>query len=352
MISSFSDKRIPIVFSADQGYVPYLAVALQSLAEHVSEDWSYDILIMDGGIKDDSKSRLREIVENKPQCRLRYLDISEQRKELDRLFVDRHLSSATYYRLILPGLLPEYEKILYLDCDLLVMGDPADVFQYDIEGYLVAGVKEIATFWIDPTWHQTWYLSMKYQGVEDPLNSFNAGVLLMNLKAFRNERIELRLLALAGDNSFEQHDQDVLNIACEDRWLALPGEWNYQYHQCEPYEFPESVACREQAVMAEPPVYRIVHYIRDQKPWSHPEKPLAPLWWDYARRNGFYRELRSSAPGIFSLVLKMVKHCVACVLYECAAFVAPSTVKVRLMRRVQRLRAASCSLRTVLKGWR
>lgn len=346
---AFAERNIPVVFSADQMYAPYLGVTLQSLVEHASSESNYDILILDGGILPETKHALASILPCGSQhFSLRYIDMQEYRKELDKLFVDRHLSSATYYRLILSSVLESYNSVLYLDCDLLVMDDPALLYRYDLDGYLVAGVKEIATCWIDPSWHREWHRSMAEQGVEDPLHSFNAGVLLMNLKAFREINLERRLLELARNNRFIQHDQDVLNVACENRWLPLPGEWNYQYHQCAPYEFAEETARQEQAIMDEPATYSIVHYIRDQKPWSHPDKPLAPLWWEYARRSPFYPDVRAAAPARRVLRGRWLSQGITAVLAGWCAKVSPPSLRRRFVCKAEYGKKAARSLRAFL----
>lgn len=349
IIPAFTERNIPVVFSADETYAPYLGVTLQSLVEHASSEFNYDILILDGGILPEMKRTLASILPGGSQhFSLRYIDMQEYREELDKLFVDRHLSSATYYRLILSSLLEDYDSVLYLDCDLLVMDDLALLYRCDLEGYLVAGVKEIATYWIDPSWHQEWHQSIVEQGVENPLHSFNAGVLLMNLKAFREIKLERRLLDLARNNRFIQHDQDVLNIACENRWQLLPGEWNYQYHQCAPYEFSEETSRQEQTIMDEPASYRIVHYIRDQKPWSHPDKPLAPLWWEYARRSPFYAVLRAGAPGRGVLRGRWFVHGIAAGVAGLCAKVSPPSLRRRFSRKAEYSRKAARSLRAFL----
>ena len=157
-----------------------------------------------------------------------------------------YLSKETYCRLMAPALLPNVEKLLYLDIDLLIRGDVSELYDTDLSGYLVAGVEEEQ---MRVNGHPT------IIGMKRAKNYFNAGVLLMNLKVLRDSGCGEELLRRVPGNTFRFADQDILNLTCEGRVLALPKRFNFNLYYYRVYK-------RERANAV------IIHFTGPDKPWG------------------------------------------------------------------------------------
>ena len=115
----FMSKEIPIFFSTDDNYAPYLDVAIKSLIANASKAYEYRIIVLNTGLSEKSVNR---VMENRT-CgfEIDFVDISREvekiRKRLKNVY---HFSIVTYYRLFIASLFPQYDKVVYLDCDLVV----------------------------------------------------------------------------------------------------------------------------------------------------------------------------------------------------------------------------------------
>lgn len=130
------------------------------------------------------------------------------------------ISSAMWYRIFLPELLPEFDKVLYLDADTIAVDSLAPLWDVDLGDALVGAVTNV---------FQADHLGRaEYLGLAGPEVYFNSGVLLMNLAAMRLERSSeaLRRYALANRERLDWPDQDALNVVLGERRLALAPRWN------------------------------------------------------------------------------------------------------------------------------
>ena len=165
-------------------------------------------------------------------------------------------SICTYYRLILPEIVPELDKILYLDCDLLVVDDIGKLFDFDLGGKTCAAV---AT-----------RLRRKHYdaiGLAPERPYYNAGVMLFDPSKMRRENHVARFISLfeeLGDR-IKYPDQDILNLAYLDDCLKLPLRWNlnssvYRNSPLEPH-----YSCEDTIAALKDPA--IVHFTGRHKPW-------------------------------------------------------------------------------------
>ena len=129
---AFTKNNLAIVFSTDSNYVPYMAVSIQSIIDNSDKNYNYDILVFDDGITTYQKEQLSQML--KSNVSLRYIDVKPLLATLDySLFKSRGIwSSATFYRLFIPQLMSDYDKVLYLDCDVLVKDSLVDLFKIDL----------------------------------------------------------------------------------------------------------------------------------------------------------------------------------------------------------------------------
>ena len=117
-----ANREIPIFFSTDDHYIPFLDVAIRSLIANASREFSYRLIVLNTGLDAEN---VRLVKQNEEEgFTIDFLDISEQVEQIKPRFKNvYHFSVVTYYRLFIASLFPQYDKVVYLDCDLVVLGD-------------------------------------------------------------------------------------------------------------------------------------------------------------------------------------------------------------------------------------
>jgi lipopolysaccharide biosynthesis glycosyltransferase len=264
-------KELPIVFSADDNYLPFLDVAITSLIENASRDFCYRIIILHTGIKDEYAELVR-----KKEChgfRIDFIDISDRLEKIkSRLRDVYHFSLVTYYRLFIASLFPEYDKIIYLDSDVVVLGDVSELYRVDMGDNIIAAAPEQ---FVQNTEQFRTYASMAL-GV-DPDGYVNAGVLVINLAQYRRFGIEDRFISLISKYDFDllDPDQAYLNYLCAGRIHILPNGWNKE---------PMPPPCDGKK--------NIVHYALYKKPWQYDDVADGEYFWHYAERSVFFSEIK------------------------------------------------------------
>lgn len=265
-----NNKIIPIFFATDDNYVQFLDVAIRSLIKNASTEYQYKIIVLNTGLTEENISKIK-LLENE-NFEIRFDDISNSIEDLkNRLPNIYHFGLAAYYRLFIETLYPQYDKILYLDCDIVVTGDISKLYFTDIESNLIAGVVEQ---FILRTPEFSKY-TKEAVGVESK-NYINSGIMIMNLKEFRKSRIEEKFTYLINKYNFDviDPDQAYLNFLCKGRIKYLDVSWN---------RTPiEDLVCDQP---------NIVHYALYKKPWQYDDVFLGEYFWQYAKESPFYESI-------------------------------------------------------------
>lgn len=294
----FSKNSINIVFSADRNYIPYLAVTLSSIIENSSKKNNYDIIILCQDIFIYQKRFILSLCENHPNISIRFFDMKEYIKKfnLDKLFTINHITISAYFRLLVGKIFSNYEKILYLDCDIIVTTDIAELYYTDIGHYPIAAVIDttISYSLISKGLNEGYWISFeKY--MRDTLDFtnqttyFNSGVMIIDIEKFNETSLDY-LIDLAKRNNQFFHDQNVLNAAFEGDYFQLSPAWNFQwnikFHSSNYKDVlpPELLAYYEDPTVCA----KIIHYTSHEKPWKNPYHTFADVWWKYARKTPFY----------------------------------------------------------------
>ncbi len=261
-------NEIPIFFSTDDNYVPYLDVAIASLIANASKEHNYRIVVLNTGLDPENvaKVKLREC----DGFRIDFTDISENLETIRAHFKNvYHFSIVTYYRLFIASLFPQYDKIVYLDCDLVVLGDIAQLYNTELGDNIVGAVPDQ---FVCRTKEFRRYAE-KAIGV-DPDTYFNAGVLVIGLEQFRKNGIEEQFVRWITKYDFDllDPDQAYLNYLCYGKTVLLPNGWN---------KSPTESACEGEK--------RIVHYNLYKKPWQYDDMIDGEYFWEYAKTSPFYQ---------------------------------------------------------------
>ena len=276
-------NHIDVALAADANYAPYLGVTLVSILENAAPDsfLRFHLMVPDA-FPAAIRERLSSLSERYHRHEIHYLEMRDAFRDC-RTGIP-HISHHTYYRLLLAERLPELERCIYLDCDIVVEGDLAEYFRMPLEGCCVAGVRTYGSAISSP---EKLAAVAKRLGIPDYEQYINAGAVIFNLAKIRDEKLMERFIAL----SEKMHDQDVLNAACYGKIRHLPFRCNV----LTPHLFGEENMLRRRfADYSELLEARrnplIIHYADKVKPWDRPESLWAERWWRYARLSPFYEE--------------------------------------------------------------
>lgn len=278
---AFFDHNIAVIFATDSHYAEIVSVAIQSLVNHANESISmsnYDILLIADGLTEDQLGRIASIAEGKSNISIRFLD-ADPFRELSKSYHFHYLSVAAFYRLCLPSMLPAYEKILYLDCDILIRADVAELYNTELGANLIAGVQDRAVEFLVNEWIKNPLQKLKFNGLRRD-KYFNSGVVLMNLKQMRLENTESFFKALSTRTDLVWLDQDILNMAAKDCWISLPDRWNHTLHMYLPYEITQDGSAWASLLNDD---VAIIHYAcGSRKPWDFWPSQFEQQWWETA----------------------------------------------------------------------
>jgi len=268
--------NVNIFFAADRTYLPYLGVSIYSISEHAVTDREYNLTVLTTDMTDDSLAVLNKFTKPNIKIHIRNVEseISYLRKHIAPTLRD-YYSEAIFYRILIPGLFPDIEKAVYLDSDTVACRDVADLYDTELDGYLLAAVTD-ETVIGESVFCK--YVE-NYVGIDDAEEYFNSGVLVMNLSAMRRERTCEKLIDMMENFSFKTvaPDQDYLNFLCQGRVKYLHPLWNKHPILYENEQTDEDVF--------------IMHYNMFYKPWHYFGVVNERLFWKTAACTPFITEL-------------------------------------------------------------
>lgn len=252
--------------------------------ENADKNRQYVFCVLHQEITNDNMSLLRNQIVLFSQFSIQFIDIRGRIGNYN-LFISRHLTVEAYFRLFIPELLSEYHKAIYLDGDMICCGNIAELFDINLDGYLLAAVQDVAIAWYHSK-KEIKHFNIFHQGLlglKNPEEYFNSGMLVFNIDLFRKTTSTDALLELAASREWQVHDQDVLNYAAEGKTLILPLYWNFMYNRRAKY-LPAPLKQKYDEAAKKP---KIIHYI-NIKPWEHEVFfSYFELFWKYATRTPF-----------------------------------------------------------------
>ena len=205
---------VPIALAFTKEYIIPAATCIFSILKNSgSKDQFHFICLLSKPLEQVSRDHLQQIVGSKGE--ISFIEIENQ---LSNVYIVQKYTIAASYRLLLPDLLPQYDKVLYMDCDMIIQNDVAKLFrEMDLGDHYMAGVMEATLPEQEDHLSAIECLPGKYM---------NSGFLLMNLNALRADNMVNKFLQASENDTLEFPDQDVINMLCKGRLLALPPIWN------------------------------------------------------------------------------------------------------------------------------
>ncbi|MEO6004553.1 MAG: glycosyltransferase family 8 protein [Opitutus sp.] len=280
---AFLPPLVEIAFGCDAGYLQPLTIAISSVLTSARKPAQLRFWLVTKSLDAAALAPLRTLIE-------KFGAILETRSPMadaavERMPLGEHFTEATYYRLMMPQLLPEeVAKVIYLDSDVIVRHPIEDLWAVDLEGLSTAAV-------FNPR-----ALNYRQMGLKREADYFNAGVLVMDLNQWRKQRIHQRALEFAIEAADELlcADQDAINHILAGAWKRLDLRWNQQFkffkHSASFLRVPWLELRRARSGPY------IVHYSTNTKPWhSDNEHPWRDLYFDQLDRT-HYRGWRPALP--------------------------------------------------------
>ncbi|MDO5521874.1 MAG: glycosyltransferase family 8 protein [bacterium] len=261
---------IPIAFATNNAYLAALAVAIQSISDNSDDTYRYDIYILyNSQLNIEKAKRIKSTV--KENIKIEFMNVDAVKKNRSFTSFGR-FSEEAYYDLLVADLFTNLKKVLFLDCDLVVLKDVKELYDTDTSNYLLAGVQEYleGQFILD-------YVRNTVNVETDTY--FNSGVLVINCEKFRQENILEKTMSIHSNKErYIYRDQDYLNIACNGKVKYISDRWNVRCFM------PESLV----EEIKDP---ALIHYAGNRKPWYKGECILSEYFWMYAKKSAFYNEL-------------------------------------------------------------
>lgn len=284
--------NIPIVFAINDKYVKQLTTTITSILENSNNNNTYEFHIMNYDISEVNKNIIISYVSKYKNSRINFIDMNSILANLNlEQFMSRrdnykYISIETYFRFFIPEIFKNYDKVIYLDADLIVLRDIADLFAEKIDEYYCAAVvdKFMENSLKSDANKTSQYKHLSYrQYFKTILNKkndlyFNAGVLLLNVKKLIEDNISDKLWNFVKEKSpLEFQDQDALNSICEEKVKYIDIKWN--------------ILKRKNDNVTSAFIY---HFIGPEKPWGNDKSSYKynysyiNEWWHLYKKTPYF----------------------------------------------------------------
>lgn len=295
-----SADTVPVVLAANQKYVPILYTCAQSIVEHTSTDRIYEIYIFHTDITADSQKAF-QVYLARENVHFTFVNVGS-RVAGYILQAKQHITTETFYRFLILDILKVYPKVVYLDCDMIICHDVAELYDTNLGDTLIAGS-------LDPDFagqcnmknSEMRQYAKNVLGLDNPFVYFQAGVLVFNVDEMNKVTSVQKLFEMSDTGIYRFSDQDILNVVCKDRVTYLDMKWNmifdcdhFRWHQVIKYA-PYYILDAYEEARKDP---YIIHYAGFLKPWMKPDEDFGDVFWDVARRTRFYEQVLGNLQGM------------------------------------------------------
>lgn len=262
---------IHIACNIDANFTQHCAVTLVSLFEN-NKDADICVHIVAPDLPNKDQDILKSLATSYGNEVCFYFPSSDLLANFSIKKFGKRISMATYYRCMFSAILPEtVDKVLYLDCDIVILGDISEFWETDLTNYAVGCVEDIGYDDMER------YDTLKY----DPKYSyFNAGVLLINLRYWRAHKVDEQCVQyfLAYPERIRYNDQDLLNALLHESKVFVPLKWNMQdaFYR---YGIDRKVA--HWPDLKQERLHPVILHYTNKKPWNYDS--MHPLREEYYR---------------------------------------------------------------------
>jgi lipopolysaccharide biosynthesis glycosyltransferase len=263
---------------------------MTSLVENAANNTFYSIYVLViEEFTDENKNVIKSVEEKHNQsCEIIFINMADKYKGEK---TDKRIKTPAYYKLSLHDLLPNINRIIWLDGDTGVFGDLTELINLDMKDNYIMG------FW---------------DSVPEAINKFGipnstvlcTGVLLMNLDALRKNNMTEKFNNFMVDQkeNINQHDQTIINVVCQENIGLLPpryGMWCFEgkIHALKHIRRQRPhLRCSEEDFLYAYYHPIIMHFVWPKPYWRRRKPVFNKQWWDYAKKSGYYKEISTKSP--------------------------------------------------------
>lgn len=266
-------RTVPVFFAADDKYVKFMLVTVQSIIDNMNPSRYYKLHILHTDISLENQRLVKKL--EKPNCRISFVDVSNELKGIQKKIAVRdYYTATTYYRIFIADMFKEYDKVIYVDSDTIVREDIANLYDAELGNHYIGAVRDQLVVQTDVYGD---YVE-KVLGISRGAY-FNAGVALINCERFRANNMLDEFIQLLNTYTFVvAQDQDYLNILCKEKVMWLDPRWNVQ--------MVGELPCQEEKA-------KLIHYNLSVKPWQFQDCRMGRYFWQVAERTPMVEELKS-----------------------------------------------------------
>ena len=287
------NKKISVCLSSDDNYALWMGCSIYSILKNTGTNDVLNFYIFEDGISAEHKRELESLVKNTVH-KIHFISVPFEK--LPALHINHaHLSRAAFARLLMGSLLPQgVEKVIYLDCDVMVCTSLSGLHEVDLKEHILGGVSDLGVERLRRLGSHPWNTE------NGPY--INSGVLIINLARWRKDNIEQEILRCLQNSQYplDFEDQDVINFVLAKRIKILDPRWNAQMYWLEK-DYNNYPPCYRQAL--ESPF--IVHFAARTKPWQWGSgwHKHTLQWRKYFKETGWKLE---SAPPLWPLFKRVM----------------------------------------------
>lgn len=296
-IDFISDKHIPVVIVSSEFYKPYVYTLLQSINDNKKTGTKIDAVILHSSWSGNSIREFKKYINCLKDISIRFYDVRSLGKEFNFSLSPYapHVSEESFYRLLIPMIFSCYDKVIFLDSDMIVKGDIAELYKLASDEHIITATRDAD------------FSSQYYQfedvhdyvdnilGLENCTDYFQAGMFIFNLKKYRSYYRNDELLECGFKRQYKYLDQDVLNVFFKKDVYHVTIEWNVMVNNYNRIErarkYAPAYVYNEYVDAYQHP--QIIHYAGGIKPWQNIDVDFAIDFWEVARRTPYYEEILS-----------------------------------------------------------
>lgn len=300
-----------IVFSTNDAFAKYLSAMLQSIIDNSCCKNFYDIVILTSDMSDSTFEKLSSMIRKYKNFSLRRFEVSEIIEDY-AFFTENvsRLSQETYYRLLIPELFRDYERVIYLDGDMIARVDIAELYDIPFEGNSLISSRDMNGVMYCHSDYEDGIERAQYRknlmAPNDPNDYVIAGLLVFNINQVKKYSAE-ELLTLAASREWPQHDQDVVNYLFSGKTKLLHAKWDF-LHEINRHHIgymPKELQKEYYEAEANP---YIVHFGGNRKPWTSWYVQNDLLFWRAISKTPFFEEVFFGMKWKIEYKAYVVKH--------------------------------------------
>ena len=268
-----NNNSINIVFTTDKEYSSYLKVALKSLILNKDKDSIYNIYILSIDLNKKTQEELKTFKQNDVEINTVPLKVKTLDKIIDKKINFFYVSRADLFKFFIPEMFQNFDKILYLDSDILVLKDISEIYNYNLENKIIGVLPEKTNF------------------KNEENSKYNCGVILFDIKKCSENNITKKLIqAKNNDKKHIYITQPFFHeVLDEAKVKTMPFEFNRfsttDEKEFKKFNYKDLYYKNDKTINSLDDVDKraiIIHFLAYKKPWQYEKIPFANQWWYYA----------------------------------------------------------------------